>query len=90
MGRDVSKLKGKGGGKFKYMAEKDMLELAAKFSPYRCVSSICYCPVVSAYTIDLGACSCGICGELRTSTWLSLVVDRPEVYWKLWLESMAR
>ncbi|CAG7939845.1 unnamed protein product [Penicillium salamii] len=35
MGRDVSKLKGKGGGKFKYMAEKDMLELAAKFSPYR-------------------------------------------------------
>ncbi|KAJ5915069.1 hypothetical protein N7454_011181 [Penicillium verhagenii] len=35
VGRDVSKLKGKGGGKFKYMAEKDMLELAAKFSPYR-------------------------------------------------------
>ncbi|KAJ5113451.1 DNA glycosylase [Penicillium angulare] len=34
-GRDVSKLKGKGGGKFKYMAEKDMLELAAKFAPYR-------------------------------------------------------
>ena len=38
MGRDVSKLKGKGGGKFKYMAEKDMLELAAKFAPYRYVS----------------------------------------------------
>ncbi|KAJ5665734.1 DNA glycosylase [Penicillium maclennaniae] len=35
VGRDVTKLKGKGGGKFKYMAEKDMLELAAKFSPYR-------------------------------------------------------
>ncbi|KAJ5787264.1 hypothetical protein N7457_002254 [Penicillium paradoxum] len=35
MGRDVSKLKGKGGGKFKYMAEKDMLELGAKFAPYR-------------------------------------------------------
>ncbi|KAJ5655477.1 DNA glycosylase [Penicillium longicatenatum] len=35
VGRDVSKLKGKGGGKFKYMAEKDMLELAAKFAPYR-------------------------------------------------------
>ncbi|KAJ5176333.1 uncharacterized protein N7482_002210 [Penicillium canariense] len=33
VGRDVSKLKGKGGGKFKYMAEKDMLELAAKFAP---------------------------------------------------------
>lgn len=35
VGRDVSKLKGKGGGKFKYMSEKDMLELAAKFAPYR-------------------------------------------------------
>jgi DNA-3-methyladenine glycosylase II len=31
----VSKLKAKGGGKFKYMAEKDMLELAARFAPYR-------------------------------------------------------
>lgn len=31
----MSKLKGKGGGKFKYMAEKDMLEMAAKFAPYR-------------------------------------------------------
>lgn len=35
VGRDVSKLKGKGGGKFKYMSENDMLELAAKFAPYR-------------------------------------------------------
>ncbi|KAJ6030217.1 uncharacterized protein N7446_000722 [Penicillium canescens] len=35
VGRDVSKIKGKGGGKFKYMSEKDMLELAAKFAPYR-------------------------------------------------------
>ncbi|KAJ5875653.1 DNA glycosylase [Penicillium subrubescens] len=35
VGRDVTKLKGKGGGKFKYMSEKDMLELAAKFAPYR-------------------------------------------------------
>jgi hypothetical protein len=33
----VTKLKGKGGGKFKYMSEKDMLELAAKFAPYRYV-----------------------------------------------------
>jgi hypothetical protein len=38
MGRDVSKLKAKGGGKFKYMSEKDMLELAARFAPYRYVS----------------------------------------------------
>ncbi|KAL6234215.1 hypothetical protein BDW75DRAFT_241319 [Aspergillus navahoensis] len=34
LGKDVSKLKAKG-GKFKYMSEKDMLELAAKFAPYR-------------------------------------------------------
>lgn len=37
VGKDVNKLKGKGGGKFKYMPEKDMLELAAKFAPYRYV-----------------------------------------------------
>lgn len=35
-GRDVSKLKAKGGGnKWKYMTEKEMLEMAAPFSPYR-------------------------------------------------------
>ncbi|PSR97651.1 HhH-GPD superfamily base excision DNA repair protein [Coniella lustricola] len=37
-GRDVSKLKAKGGGnKWKYMSEKEMLEMAAPFSPYRSV-----------------------------------------------------
>ena len=36
-GRDVNKLKAKGGKKFKYMAEKEMLEIAAPFSPYRYV-----------------------------------------------------
>ncbi|PLN75808.1 putative DNA-3-methyladenine glycosylase [Aspergillus taichungensis] len=35
VGKDVSKLKAKGGGKFKYMPEKEMLEVAAKFAPYR-------------------------------------------------------
>jgi len=34
MGRDVAKLKAKG-GKWKYMSEKEMLDIAAKFSPYR-------------------------------------------------------
>ncbi|KAF2273198.1 DNA glycosylase [Westerdykella ornata] len=34
MGRDVSKLKSKG-GKWKYMTEKEMLDIAGKFSPYR-------------------------------------------------------
>jgi DNA-3-methyladenine glycosylase II len=37
MGRDVSKLKAKGGGKFKYMSEKEMLEISEKFAPYRYV-----------------------------------------------------
>lgn len=38
MGRDVSKLKAKGGGKWKYMSEKDMLEISEKFAPYRYVT----------------------------------------------------
>lgn len=38
MGRDVAKLKAKG-GKWKYMSEQDMLEHSAKFAPYRYV---CY------------------------------------------------
>lgn len=37
MGRDVSKLKAKGGGKWKYMSEQDMLDIASHFSPYRSV-----------------------------------------------------
>ena len=35
VGKDVKKLKAKGGGKWKYMSEKDMLETAEKFRPYR-------------------------------------------------------
>jgi DNA-3-methyladenine glycosylase II len=35
VGKDVSKLKAKGGGKWKYMLEQDMLEHSAKFAPYR-------------------------------------------------------
>lgn len=37
VGRDVARLKAKG-GKRKYMSEKDMLEIAEKFSPFRWVS----------------------------------------------------
>lgn len=42
VGRDVEKLKkagkgAKGGGKWKYMSEKEMEEMAEKFSPYRWV-----------------------------------------------------
>ena len=37
MGRDVGKLKGKG-GKWKYMSEKEMEEIAEKFKPYRYIS----------------------------------------------------
>ena len=35
LGKDVSKLKAKGGGKWKYLSEKEMLEHSAKFAPYR-------------------------------------------------------
>ncbi len=35
VGRDVAKLKAKGGGKWKYMSEKDMIETSEKFRPYR-------------------------------------------------------
>jgi DNA-3-methyladenine glycosylase II len=35
MGKDVSKLKAKGGGKWKYMSEADMLKHSEKFAPYR-------------------------------------------------------
>ncbi|WPH01089.1 Hypothetical protein R9X50_00392400 [Acrodontium crateriforme] len=36
MGRDVAKLKSKGGSnKWKYMAEKEMVEISDKFAPYR-------------------------------------------------------
>jgi hypothetical protein len=38
MGKDISKLKAKGGGKWKYMSEKDMLEISEKFAPYRYVA----------------------------------------------------
>ena len=34
IGKDVAKLKNKG-GKWKYMSEKDMVEMSEKFSPYR-------------------------------------------------------
>lgn len=34
-GKDVKKLKAKGGGKWKYMSEQDMLEKSQPFTPYR-------------------------------------------------------
>lgn len=34
-GKDVAKLKAKGGGKWKYMSEQDMLDKSAPFAPYR-------------------------------------------------------
>ncbi len=45
MGRDVSKLKAKGGGQWKYMSEKDMLDISAKFAPYRYVPSSYPCSI---------------------------------------------
>ncbi len=37
MGRNVSKLKNGGKGKWKYMSEKEMEEIAERFRPYRSV-----------------------------------------------------
>jgi DNA-3-methyladenine glycosylase II len=37
-GKDVNKLKTSKAGKWKYMSEKDMLEMAEKFKPYRYVA----------------------------------------------------
>ena len=34
-GKDVKRLKAKGGGKWKYMSEQDMLDKSAPFAPYR-------------------------------------------------------
>jgi len=36
-GKDVKILKAKGGGKWKYMSEQDMLTHSEKFAPYRFV-----------------------------------------------------
>ena len=38
VGRDVARLKAKGGGKWKYMAEKEMVELSEPFRPFRSVA----------------------------------------------------
>ncbi|OAA58244.1 DNA glycosylase [Cordyceps fumosorosea ARSEF 2679] len=35
VGRDVAKLRAKGGGKWKYMSEQDMIALSEPFAPYR-------------------------------------------------------
>jgi len=40
MGKDMKKLKAKGGGKWKYMSEEDMLTLSQSFSPYRYFSNL--------------------------------------------------
>ena len=35
LGKDVKKMKAKGGGKWKYLSEAEMLEFSARFAPYR-------------------------------------------------------
>ena len=37
MGKDISKLKAKGGGKRKYISEPEMVNFSEKFAPYRSV-----------------------------------------------------
>jgi DNA-3-methyladenine glycosylase II len=43
MGKDVSKLKSKS-GKWKYMTEQEMLDISAKFAPYKYVEK---CPILT-------------------------------------------
>lgn len=62
MGRNIKGIKAKGGGKWKYMTEQDMLSISAKFAPYRLVIEK---PFLIESLIYEGVCSCGICGELR-------------------------
>ena len=65
MGKDVKKLKAKGGGKWKYMSEQDMLRHSEKFAPYRWVTRSLY--GIVHFTKDLvEVYSCGICGESKT------------------------
>lgn len=71
----MNKLKAKGGGKFKYMAERDMLDLAAKFAPYRYVSLRQICKLRLADSAVAGVSSCGICGGLRMLISLFSVVE---------------
>jgi hypothetical protein len=66
MGRDVSKLKAKGGGKWKYMTEKEMLEISAKFAPYRYVAAII--DSMHRNSSPAEAYSCGICGAWKIQT----------------------
>ena len=64
VGRDVSKLKAKGGGKWKYMSEKDMLDISAKFSPYRWVLTR-FPPNLNHSSLLIHTTDhylCGICG----------------------------
>jgi DNA-3-methyladenine glycosylase II len=35
LGKNVKSIKTKGGGKWKYMTEQEMLSISAKFAPYR-------------------------------------------------------
>lgn len=70
LGKDVAKLKGKG-GKWKYLSEAEMLEHSAPFAPYRYVIRMMLAWVVHfecewKLTIDVGVCSCGTCGNIRT------------------------
>jgi DNA-3-methyladenine glycosylase II len=40
MGRDVNKIRAKGGGKWKYMSEEEMLRESEKYKPYRSMYSL--------------------------------------------------
>jgi len=67
-GKNVKTLKASGKGKWKYMNEKDMLELSEKFRPYRSVYTL---PLgrkkgwADYRIVDTQRCFAGICGDAR-------------------------
>ena len=65
MGKDIKKLKAKGGGKWKYLSEQDMLRHSEKFAPYRWVTGSLY-GIVHVTNDLVEVYSCGICGESKT------------------------
>lgn len=75
MGRDTSKLKAKG-GKWKYMTEQEMLSIASRFSPYRCV-------YLRPLLLRFRSC-CGLFPLLHRAVLGRLLQHRSLFMWYMW------
>ena len=64
LGKDVNRLKAKGGGKWKYLSEREMLDASAKFAPYRSVLYfIAFLPVLVPRTRVSSSSILPVCGS---------------------------